>query len=83
MATPRQLLPTFAYHSAEWFEREQQTLLGNSWTYVGVITDFQSPGDYAATRAGHHPLFVLLTDEGELKAYHNICRHRGTELAEK
>ena len=82
MATPRQLLPTFAYHSAEWFEREQQTVLGNSWTYVGVITDFQSPGDYAATRAGHHPLFVLLTDEGELRAYHNICRHRGTELVE-
>lgn len=79
---PKQLLPPAAYTSAEWFERERRTLFAGAWTYAGVVTDFAAPGDYAAVYAGVYPLAVVRQADGTLAAYHNLCRHRGTELLE-
>lgn len=79
---PRQLLPPEAYTSEAWFAAEKKELLGEAWTYAGVTTDFAAPGDYAALYAGDYPLAVVCDGEGELRAYHNLCSHRGTEILE-
>ncbi len=79
---PVQRLPREAYVSEEWLEREKKELFSKSWVFAGVVMDFPESGDYCTVQVGHHSLIVIKDGEGELKAYHNICRHRGTELLE-
>ena len=78
----KMLLPVEAYISREWFDREQRELFGRSWQFAGMTTDIVERGQYICVQAGAYPLIVIRDDEGELKAYHNICRHRGTQLLE-
>ncbi len=81
-ADPKQHLPREAYTSAEWFENEKALLFSKSWTFAGVLMDFNDPGDYRTVQAGLHSLIVLRDGDGTLRGFHNICRHRGTELLE-
>ena len=73
-------LPVEAYTSHEWFEREREQLFGNVWQFGGFVDDVADSGDYVTVQAGPHPLFVMRSPDGNLRAFHNICRHRGTQL---
>ena len=77
---PRYLLPPTAYTTADWFEQEQATLFGPRWALVGSTDDLASPGDYVTAVVGKAPLVVIRGDDGELRAFHNLCRHRGMVL---
>jgi len=79
---PRQVLPPAAYTEADWFAREQKQLFARAWTFAGALVDFAAPGDYATARAGPAPLAVVRGEDGILRGFHNLCRHRGTELLE-
>ena len=79
---PAQRLPREAYVSMKWFERERKELFSRTWTFAGVAMDFPGPGDFRTVQAGNHSIIVLRDGDGELRAFHNICRHRGTELLE-
>ena len=79
---PVQRLPREAYISDEWLERERKQLFGKSWTFVGVISDFENSGDFRTVQAGHNSLIVIKDGEDNFQGFHNICRHRGTELLE-
>ena len=79
---PVQQLPREAYTCPQWFARERRDLFGRTWACAGIADDLPEPGDYATVLAGDHPLFVLRDDQGGLRAFHNLCRHRGTELVE-
>lgn len=80
--SPRQLhhLPIEAYTSQEWFDREQEHIFSKTWRYAGFVEDLSEPGQYLSVQAGLNNLFVILGHDGELRAFHNICRHRGTQL---
>ena len=79
---PRQLLPRGAYTDAEWLERERRTLFDRSWVWAGVEADVATPGDYLTTSVQGQQLFVLRDEAGRLRAFHNVCRHRGCEVVE-
>lgn len=79
---PAQILPKEAYYSAEWFQREQETLFANTWQLMAFDSDFGQAGDYVTTRIGVQPIAVVQDVDGNLNAFKNICRHRGTELLE-
>jgi len=74
------LLPVEAYTSDEWFDREQSELFGRVWQFGGFVEDIAETGDFVTVQAGPHPLFVVRGPDGQLRAFHNICRHRGTQL---
>jgi len=76
----RNPLPVEAYTSQDWFDREQQEIFGKTWQFGGLVEDVAEPGDFVTVQAGPHPLLVLRGPDGELRAFHNICRHRGTQL---
>ena len=79
---PRQLLPRSAYFDAAWFAKEIDALFDNAWVWAATEGELQRAGDFITCRVLHHPLFVVRDGEGELCAFHNICRHRGCELVE-
>ena len=80
--TPTQRLPREAYVSDDWLAREQASLFSRNWTFAGVTMDFKEPGDFKTVQAGAHSLIVVKDQDGTLRGFHNICRHRGTELLE-
>ena len=74
------LLPPSAYSSWEWFGREQATLITNRWALVASAHELRSAGDYVTATIGTAPVVVIRGDDGELRAFHNLCRHRGMVL---
>ena len=73
----RQVMPIEAYTSDDWFSREQQELFGKVWAFAGMTEDLKLPGDYKCVQAGRYPIVVLRDQRSELRAFHNLCRHRG------
>jgi phenylpropionate dioxygenase-like ring-hydroxylating dioxygenase large terminal subunit len=79
---PRQLLPALAYTSESWFQREREELFAKTWTFAGMAEDVSAPGDYITLECGNAALVVLRDLNGRLRAFHNVCRHRGARLLE-
>jgi Rieske 2Fe-2S family protein len=55
-------------------------IFGRHWIYVGVEPDVADPGDCMAVDIGQHAIIVSRGDDGDLHAFHNVCRHRGARL---
>ena len=74
------VLPIEAYTSQEWFDREQERIFSRTWAFAGLAGDVSEPGQYVAVQAGLNNIFVVMGEDGQPRAFHNICRHRGTQL---
>ncbi|MBL4679895.1 MAG: aromatic ring-hydroxylating dioxygenase subunit alpha [Pseudomonadales bacterium] len=73
-------IPAEAYYDEAWLEKEKRNIFGRSWLYAGLESELPEPGCYKTVSVGLDNLIVVQDGEGELNAFHNICRHRGTRL---
>jgi len=73
-------LPWDWYVSAEMLALEQARIFRSAWTYACPLEWVSEPGAYAACRAGDMPLMVVRGRDGELRAFVNVCRHRGSVI---
>jgi phenylpropionate dioxygenase-like ring-hydroxylating dioxygenase large terminal subunit len=73
-------LPVEAYTSQEWFDREQEQIFGTCWQFAGFVEDVAERGDVVTAQAGRFNIIVVRGEDTELRAFHNMCRHRGTQL---
>jgi Rieske 2Fe-2S family protein len=80
--SPRPLLPADAYWSEPWFEREQRQLFGRTWHLVASTEQLGETGNAVCIDAGYDPLVVVRGDDDRLRAFHNICPHRGAKLVD-
>ncbi|GLS86329.1 (2Fe-2S) ferredoxin [Cypionkella aquatica] len=71
-------LPAAVYHDADWYARESATVFAQNWICVGRLVDFV-PGTMRRVQVGAADVIVC-RGEGSIAAYHNSCRHRGSEL---
>ncbi len=78
-----QLIPARGYTHAEYYERELDQLFSRFWNFAGMTDDVPDAGDFMCVQAGRFPLVVVRGDDQELRAFHNICRHRGTQFLEE
>ena len=74
------VLPVAAYTSQDWFDREQQLIFSRLWRYAGLAEDISDPGQFITVQAGLNNIFIVMGRDRRLRAFHNICRHRGTQL---
>ena len=72
------ILPVEAYTSRAWYDREQERIFSRTWAYAGFSNDITAPGQYLSVQAGLNNLFVVMGRDERLRAFHNICRHRGS-----
>jgi len=75
-----QSLPAWIYRDAEFFEREQQAIFRSAWQLVCHLSDIPRPGDFHTLELLGEPLVVLRAEDGTVRAYHNVCRHRAARL---
>ena len=74
-------LPGFYYTSPEIFQRELDTIFMREWLCVGRVEEFEKSGDYHALRIAGEPLVVCRGSDNQLRAFRNLCQHRGVEDA--
>jgi len=72
-------LPARSYYDPTWFELEQRLLWPKTWIYAGRVAEFVAGTLNRRSIAGEN-LMVVCDDTGHLRAFHNTCRHRGSEL---
>lgn len=75
-------LPAEAYLSQDVFDWEKETFFEGSWVCVGRAADLGGPGDQRAIRIGREGILLIRDKDGALRAFYNVCRHRGHELLE-
>ena len=73
-------LPHWAYTSPVWFERERQRIFGRAWNYAGHVSQLRGAGDYLTLSLAGVPMIVVRGQDGDIRAFYNSCRHRGTKL---
>jgi carnitine monooxygenase subunit len=74
-------LPYRWYTDPRVAEIERETIFRRTWQYAGHIGDLAGPGSFFPTRAGGLPVVVTLDADGALRAFVNVCRHRGAIVA--
>jgi glycine betaine catabolism A len=75
-------LPARAYHAEELFEWEQEELFNRHWVCLGRTEDLLAPGQLRAIDQGNESVLLTRDREGVVRAFSNVCRHRGHPLLE-
>lgn len=73
-------LPAEWYRSEDQFQRERQKIFRRNWMLFSWSSRLKAPGDYVTGMVGGYPVFAIRGDDGRVRAFHNVCRHRGAEL---
>jgi choline monooxygenase len=68
------------YLDPEVAEREQRLIFERTWQLAGHVSQLPKPGAYVTAWAGNQPVLVVRAENGELRAFRNVCRHRGSML---
>ena len=73
-------LPGWAYFSQELFELECETLFKTHWQFVCHVNEAADIGAYVAFDVAGERALVIRGHDGILRAFHNLCRHRGSRI---
>ena len=73
-------LPGWIYRDADFFEAEKEAVFRTSWQIVCHLNDIPKAGDYHTFPMLDENIVVLRGDDSEIRAFHNLCRHRAARL---
>jgi Rieske 2Fe-2S family protein len=76
----QQTLPRDYYLDADHYRRELEAIWYRNWLYVCRADEIAAPGDFRVQAIGEQEVIVLRDEQGALQAFHNTCRHRGSQL---
>src|ERR1700739_1345958 len=75
-------LPQKYFIAPELFAAEQKNIFSKEWLLVGHQSQLGSPGDYIVQDLNRESIIVIRDKDEEIRAFYNVCRHRGTRLKE-
>jgi phenylpropionate dioxygenase-like ring-hydroxylating dioxygenase large terminal subunit len=75
-------LPGWLYHDAEFFEAEQAAFLRAAPQVVCHEREITSPGEWRSIEYLGESVIVIRGDDGAVRAFSNVCRHRGSRLVD-
>jgi glycine betaine catabolism A len=75
---PRELLV-----SQDVLAEEQDRIFARMWNCAGRSAALPEPGDFMVRTIAGESIIIVRNRAGELRAYFNVCRHRGTRLCEQ
>lgn len=83
VGTPPQrptLVPAERYISAAFARLEAERMWPRVWQVACTVDHVAEPGDYFEYRCGPYSVLIVRGDDGVLRAFQNVCRHRGNSL---
>lgn len=75
-------LDAYFYRSHLVYQQELSALVFKSWLYAAHSSEIANPGDFIQFEVGEDAVIISRTDDGEIHAFMNICRHRGSRVCE-
>lgn len=76
-------MPGERYTSPGVLKAELERLFARRWLCVGRVDELEQPGAYFLQEVGAESIIVLRDRAGTLRAFYNVCRHRGTRICEE
>lgn len=73
-------LPVWCYTDPTFYRLEVERIFMKVWNFVGRADLMPKLGDYLATDVAGIPIILIRAKDGEIRAFANSCRHRGTKL---
>lgn len=73
-------LPARYYTDAQVFREEIDGFFFDSWIWVGRSEHVRKPGDYFLREIATESLIIVRDSAGRIRAFYNLCRHRGTRI---
>ena len=76
-------LPAGAYTDEAFFKLEQKKVFQANWSLAGFAHEIPQPGDAIPGELGGLPIVMVRGKEGQIRVFHNVCRHRGLKLVDE
>lgn len=73
-------IPRERYISPDFAALEQERMWPFAWQVACTVDHVPEPGDFYEYVAGHLSVLIVRGDDGQLRAFQNVCRHRGSIL---
>ncbi len=74
-------IPAAWYTSEETADLERQRLFTDAWLCVGRTDQVETPGQFFTSEVAQEPLLVVRGEDGVLRGFFNVCRHRAARVA--
>jgi phenylpropionate dioxygenase-like ring-hydroxylating dioxygenase large terminal subunit len=78
----RRAMPAWTYNHPQMTRLEQERILLPSWQIVCHINSIPNAGDFITLDVGPESVVAVRGRDGEIRAFHNVCRHRGARILE-
>ncbi len=77
-------VPAAPYYDPAYYELEREAVFRHSWLQLGHVSELPEPGSFIRREVEVLKASVLLVRgrDGHIRAFHNVCTHRGTQLVE-
>ncbi len=75
-------LPGWLYHDREFFEAEKKAFLKRAPQVICHESEIAEPGEWRSIEYLGESVIVIRGDDGEVRAFRNVCRHRGSRLVD-
>jgi phenylpropionate dioxygenase-like ring-hydroxylating dioxygenase large terminal subunit len=76
-------VPASAYRDPARWEREMEQVFRRSPLLVAMSCDVANPGEYSAVEIAGRPIVVIRGDDGVVRTFLNVCRHRGAQVVDE
>ena len=73
-------LPQGAYLDPDIYQAELDRIWRHDWILAAHSCELPSVGDYRVLEFDHESIIIARQNDGTVKAFHNVCRHRGIRL---
>lgn len=77
---PDYSLPRPLYNDPLLFKIDVEEIFQKEWLFVGMTSEIPKKGDYFTVEVAQNPVLVVRDAEGQVNAFHNTCRHRGSRI---
>lgn len=78
----RHALPRELYIEPEVFRQDLEQIWHKDWIFAGHTFELEKPGQYLTLQIGDYPVLIIRDKSGQVRAFHNACRHRGSKVCE-
>jgi Rieske 2Fe-2S family protein len=68
------------YRDPELFALDMEAIFARHWIHIGAASEVPGRGDYITLEIGRYSVMIVRGDDGQVRAFHNLCRHRGARI---
>ncbi len=68
------------YTDPDYFKLDMETIWYRDWLFVGHDCEVQKSGSYFTVQVGAYSVVIVRGRDGQIRAFHNSCRHRGSRV---